>query len=257
MWKTLRISVLLLVLFIVAAQQLLDRVATQGWQDTLWVGVYPLNADGSAQADGYIAALTQKDFADIETFFTREGQRYGLKAEQPIHIELYPKGTRLPPALAREAGPLSIAWWSLKLRWFAMRASTFPGHAPSRIRLFVLYHDPATLDQVPDSHGLQKGLVGIVHGFADKRMTGANNMVIAHELLHTVGATDKYDLATGLPLFPAGFADRDQVPLYPQERTEIMAGRRPVSPTEAQMPRNLRSVVAGPETAAEVHWTKH
>jgi hypothetical protein len=255
-WKTLRIAVLLLILFIVAAQQLLDRVATQGWQDTLWVGVYPLNADGSAQADEYIAGLTQKDFTDIEAFFVREGQHYGLRAAQPIHIELYPKGAQLPPALARAAGPLSIAWWSLQLRWFAMRASRFPGHAPSRIRLFVLYHDPSTLDQVPDSHGLQKGLVGIVHAFADTRMTGANNMVIAHELLHTVGASDKYDLSTGLPLFPAGYADRDQVPLYPQERTEIMAGRRAVSPTEAQMPRSLRSVVAGPETALEVHWTK-
>lgn len=257
MWKTLRITVLLLILFIVAVQQVMDRVNTQGWQETLWVGVYPLNADGSAQAEDYIAGLTQKDFGDIESFFAREGQRYGLKAGQPIHIELYPRGAQLPPAIARDAGPLSIAWWSLKLRWFAMHASRVPGHAPSRIRLFVLYHDPATLSQVPDSHGLQKGLVGIVHAFADTRMTGANNMVIAHELLHTVGASDEYDLATGLPLFPAGYADRDQVPLYPQERTEIMAGRRPVSPTEAQMPRSLNSVVVGPETAAEVRWTKH
>ena len=51
------------------------------------------------------------------------------------------------------------------------------------------------------------------------RMTGANDMIIAHELLHTVGASDKYDLASGAPLYP----DRLRRPAtssrsYPQER---------------------------------------
>ena len=55
---------------------------------------------------------------------------------------------------------------------------------------------------MPDSHGLQKGLVGVVHAFADDTMTGSNAVVIAHELLHTVGASDKYDLTTGAPLYP-------------------------------------------------------
>src|SRR2546430_9173701 len=61
------------------------------------------------------------------------------------------QGSELPPALAHDAGPLGIAWWSLKLRWFATHATEVPGRAPPRIRIFVLYHDPATLDRVPDS----------------------------------------------------------------------------------------------------------
>ena len=172
-----------------------------------------------------------------------------------MHIELYPQGTQLPPELPRDAGILGRAWWSLKMRWYAARASSFPGHPPSRVRMFVLYHDPALLDSVPDSHGLQKGLVGVVHAFADPGMTGSNNMVIAHELLHTAGASDKYVPGTGQPLEPIGLGDRDQEPLYPQLRTEIMAGRRALSPQEWEIPRNLKSVVVGPETALEIQWS--
>jgi hypothetical protein len=256
-WKSIRIGFLLLVLAGVATQAWLDRVSTQSWQKTLWVGIFPLNGDGTPQAQRYAEGLSVKDFADIEAFFAREAHRYGVPVDEPVHVELYPVGSQLPPALKPGAGLLGIAWWSLKLRWFAAHASQVPGRAPPRIRMFVLYHDPATLDRVPDSHGLQKGLVGIVHAYAVSAMAGSNNIVIAHEFLHTVGASDEYDLTSGLPLYPNGFADPDQKPLYPQANAEIMAGRRPLSAQEAQMPQSLRNVVVGPATASEIRWTRH
>lgn len=256
MWKNIRILLLLLVLAAVAIQTWRDRIATQSWREPLWVGVFPLNGDGTPGAQRYIEALSAQEFAPIETFFAREAHRYGLAVAEPVHVELYPPAKELPPALARDAGPLGIAWWSLKLRWYAMHASRVPGRAPAHIRLFVLYHDPATLTVAPDSHGLQKGLVGVVHVFADPAVNGSNNIVIAHELLHTVGATDKYDLATGAPLFPSGYGDRGRIPLYPQAQAEIMAGRRVLSPREFEMPRSLSEVVVGPETAQEIRWTQ-
>jgi hypothetical protein len=256
-WKTIRITVLLIVLVIVAARAWLDRVQTQSWKSPLWVGLYPLNADGSPGAQRYIDGLSADDFAGIETFFGREAQRFGLTLDEPIHIELYPQGTQLPPQLPDRPGMFDVMWWSLKLRWFAMHAAQVPGRTPSRIRIFVLYHDPASLQVVPDSHGLQKGLVGVVHAFAVKNMAGSNNIVIAHELLHTVGATDKYDFATGSPSYPAGFGDPDRQPRYPQPTAEIMAGRRALSPTDSEMPTNLRDVVVGPVTADEIRWTHH
>jgi len=255
-WRAVRIFLLLLVLLAVALHSWLDTRATQSWQEPLWVGLFPLNGDGSALTQNYLAALDARDFAAIEDFFAREGKRYGLKLEQPVHVELYPTGSKLPPELDPAAGPLGTAWWSLKLRWFAARATEVPGRAPARIRLFLLYHDPAALDRTPDSHGLQKGLVGVVHVFADRAMAGENNIVIAHELLHTVGASDKYDLGSGAPLFPTGYADRDQQPLYPQEQAEIMAGRRALSASRSDMPRTLAGVVVGPETALEIRWLR-
>jgi hypothetical protein len=254
-WKSIRIVLLLLVLLAVALHAWLDRVATQSWQEPLWVGLYPLNGDGSVAAADYLAALRASDFGAIEDFFAREAKRYGLNLEQPVHVELYPQGSKLPPTLDRGVGPLGIAWWSLKLRWFAAQTTHVPGRAPPRVRLFLLYHDPTALERAPDSHGLQKGLVGVVHLFADPGMSGRNNIVIAHELLHTVGASDKYDLVSGTPLFPIGYGDRDQDPLYPQARAEIMAGRRALSAGEWDMPRTLAGVVVGPETALEIRWT--
>lgn len=256
-WRAVRIGFLLLVLAAVAVQTWLDRVTTQSWHQTLWVGIYPLNGDGTSRAQSYLDGLTVKDFASVETFFAREAHRYGLRLDEPVHVELYPQGSTLPPLLASDASALGVAWWSLKLRWFAHRAGQVPGRVPARIRLFVLYHDPSTLQSVPDSHGLQKGLVGVLHVYADPTMAGSNNVVIAHELLHTVGATDKYDFSTGLPLFPEGFADPERDPRYPQEQTEIMAGRRPVSAQEADIPQSLREVIVGPASAREIKWTRN
>lgn len=255
MWRNIRILALLLVLAAVALEQWLERVHTQSWRETLWVGIYPLNADGARATQSYIETLTRADFIAIESFFAREAHRYGVQLDDPVHVELYPEGRELPPELAPGAGPLEIAWWSLKLRWFAAHASTVPGRVPSRIRLFVLYHDPTTLERAPDSHGMQKGLVGVVHAFAAGTMSGANDIVIAHELLHTVGASDKYDLTTGEPLKPIGYGDPEQLPLYPQAEAEIMAVRRALSPQESEMPRSLRSEVVGAATALEIRWT--
>jgi hypothetical protein len=255
-WKLLRITLLLLVLAIVASQAWLDRITTTSWRTPLWIGVFPLNADGSPVAERYVHALTPAAFQGIERFLAREAQRYGLAIAQPVRIELYPVSKEMPPLLPAGAGPLATAWWSLKLRWFAFHAADVEGRAPSHVRVFVLYHDPGTTTVVPHSLGLEKGLIGVVHAFADRDMRGENEVVIAHEVLHTLGATDKYDLATNAPLHPWGFAEPDLKPLFPQRRTEIMAGRRPISERDFAMPEDLRSVVVGPLTAAEIRWVR-
>jgi hypothetical protein len=87
-------------------------------------------------------------------------------------------------------------------------------------------------------------------------MNGSNNVVLANEMLHTLGATDKYDPGTDQPLVPSGLGDPEQRPLYPQENAEIMAGRRAVSPQQAEMPATLATVVVGPATAAEIRWLR-
>ncbi|HKT71260.1 MAG TPA: hypothetical protein VJQ47_00060 [Steroidobacteraceae bacterium] len=254
MWRTFRIAVLLLILLGVALHAWFDRAATTTWHNTLWIGIFPLNGDGSVTAQHYIDRLTQSDFADIEEFFQTEATRYGRHLAQPVHVELYPQPRQLPPPAPRAGSMLAVAWWSLELRWYAWRTSSVPGRAPPRVRMFVLYHDPGSLPIVPDSHGLQKGLMGVVHAFAEPDMTGSNHVVITHEVLHTLGATDKYDLGSGAPLFPTGFAEPERDPLYPQRRAEIMAGRRALSATEFETPRTLRDVVVGPATALEIHW---
>ena len=109
MWRSIRIFLLLLVLLAVALQAWLDQRATHSWRAPLWVGLYPLNGDGNASTEEYVAALQAKDFAAIEDFFAREARRYGLALEQPVHLELYPEGSKLPPALDPAADPMPEA----------------------------------------------------------------------------------------------------------------------------------------------------
>ncbi|HVY79883.1 MAG TPA: hypothetical protein VG994_02785 [Steroidobacteraceae bacterium] len=256
MWKVARIAVLLVLLVIVAGMTWIDKAQTTSWKAPLWVGIFPMNGDGSAASEAYVRNLTSADFAAIETFFMNEAHRYGVAVERPVRIELYPPPAEKPPLLKPGSGALGAILWSLQMRLYARRAADVPGRAPSHIRVFVLFHDPATTDRVPHSLGLQKGLVGVVYAYADRGMRGQNNIVIAHETMHTLGATDKYDVASGAPLYPDGYAEPEREPRFPQPKAEIMAGKRPLSGTTQEMPDDLRGEAVGRATAREIGWIK-
>jgi len=256
MWRRLRITLLLFLLVVVAVSAWLDQHRTTSWQRTVWVGLFPLNADGSVVSAGHLQQLREADFQPIEHFITDEAQRHGQSVRQPVRLLLFPTPASAPPLLPVNAGWLGSLSWSLKLRWYrwhVVRASTQP--AP-QIALFLLYHDPSRQSVLPHSLGLQRGLTGLVHLYADTAQEQQNQIVIAHELLHTFGATDKYDLQTLAPLFPDGFADPQRQPRYPQSLAEIMAGRTPLSAGEQQMPDSLAQVLVGAPTAREIGWLR-
>jgi hypothetical protein len=250
-WRAVRIGVLLVALLAAASSAWFDRQRTSSWTDTLWVGIYPVDADGRDATRRYIAALTADEFAPVESFFRREAGAHGVALDKPVQIELYPRVAALPPRLESGSGAVAALWWSLRMRWYTWRSTR--GTLAS-IRVFVLYHDPEVTPVVPHSLGLQKGLLGVVYAYADATLDDANDIVIAHEVMHTLGATDKYDPRSNLPLYPQGYGDRGLEPRHPQQSAEIMAGRVALSPTEARMPDSLDDVVAGPETAAEINW---
>lgn len=253
-FRGLRISLLLVVLAAVALGTWQSRARSTSWEQPLWIAIYPLNADGSEVSDDFIGRLTPETFAPVRGFFEREAEHYGLAQKEPVRVDLYDRVDDLPPAYDPSSNVLSRMLWSLRLRWWAWSAGDQEGRVPPDIRVFVLFHDPTHTQQVPHSVGLQKGLLGVVHAFAHRDMIAQNNVVIAHELMHTLGATDKYDPESGQPLFPDGYADPEQDPLHPQEQAEVMAGRRALSNGEWEMAPSLRSVVVGSLTAAEINW---
>ena len=138
------------------------------------------------------------------------------------------------------------------MRYYAFRHTPF-WNSLGKIRLFVVYHEGEAGKPLQHSLGLQKGLVGVVHVFADKKQNDQNNVVIAHELLHTLGATDKYG-PDGFPQYPEGFGDPDATSRYPQLVAEIMAGRIAISPGHAEIPPSLAECVIGYKTAYEINW---
>lgn len=255
MWRKLRILILLLILLFVALNTYFDRVYSTDWNIPLRVTVYPINGDNSATVDQFIARLPSDRFQTIENFFASEAKHYGLKLEQPIRFRPAPPLKEVPPALNRDANVLGVMAWSLRMRYWAWKTPDLPGAAPD-IKLFVVYHDPKLSPTVAHSVGMQKGLYGVVNVFAEQSMVGSNDVITAHELLHTLGATDKYDRRTNQPLHPIGYAEPDKQPVLPQTTAELMGGRIPLSSTQSDTPESLRQVVIGPATAAEIRWTQ-
>ena len=256
MWRALRIGFLALVLLMVATQAWMDRFTTTRWQRTVFVGVFPVSADASPVTGDYVANLDQGKIDGVRDFVTAEARRYGVGVEDPIELRLYPIVASAPPALEPGAGVFTRIIWSLKLRYYRHRMVAAVSPRP-QIAMFLLYHDPALVSSVPHSAGLQRGLTAVVHLFASRSQEAQNRIVMAHELLHTFGATDKYDLATGLPIYPDGFADPKLLPRYPQQLAEIMAVKTPLSATDARMPEGLEEERVGPATAREIGWIRH
>jgi hypothetical protein len=254
MWRAVRIIVLLLVLLIVAGQAWLDRFSTTSWQRTVLVGAFPVSADGSAATARYLAQLDQGRIDEVGAFLAAQARGYGVAIDDPIELKLYPTRTAPPPALDSGAGIFTRILWSLRLRYYRYRTVAAVSPSRPKIALFLLYHDPALTQSLPHSAGLQRGLSAVVHLFASRSQEAQNRIVITHELLHTFGATDKYDLATGLPKYPEGFAEPQLTPRYPQQSAEIMAGRMPFSATQARLPDSLEDERVGPETAREIGW---
>jgi hypothetical protein len=247
----LRILVLLIVLLIVAVTTWQDRFRSTRWREPLFVALYPIAADSSPVTRAYVDALDADRFKDIDVFSAVKPRA----TDEPFKMRLQPELHAVPPRLADHSGVLATVLWSLELRYWAWNVSRH-AHEPADVRIFVLYHDPALTPTVPHSLGLSKGLIGVVYAFATPLMNRDNDVIIAHELLHTVGATDKYGAGDDAPLFPQGYGNPRQSPLYPQATAELMAGRRMLSADHWQQATSLDEVVIGEATALEIRWLR-
>lgn len=247
----LRPAALFCVLVTVFAISTHQRVYSRLWHEPLEVVIYPINGDSSLDTHNYIQSLTDAHFTEIDQWMSREAARYDLPQTHPFHTRLGPQVKSHPPLLPDQSNVFAVVWWGLKLRWWVWRHTPDDQSNLRRIRVFASFRsDEANL---PHSVGLQKGLIGVVHAFSLDSQNSQNNIVIAHEILHTVGASDKYS-ASGQPKYPLGYANPHRAPLYPQRYAEIMAGKIPTSSYSSYMAESLKSTRINPLTAMEIAW---
>lgn len=251
MFRKFRILLLLIVLATVGLGAWRANSRLTAWEHTIHVAIYPVAADDSPATARFIAELSNDSFADIGEWLQGQSNKYGRSVLQPVAVRVAPPVSDKPPLPPSPASALDAVLWSLKLRWWASQHDQISGPKPN-VRLFVLFHDPGRESALPHSTGLSKGQVGIIHAFASRQQRRQNSVVIAHELLHTFGATDKYDLSTRQPIYPQGYAEPDRQPRLPQEYAEIMGGRTPIDEQNAEIPGNLAETLIGPATAREI-----
>ena len=206
------------------------------------------------------AVLTFQDrVAALDGRLTDERRRYESGALRPFVLTFVgPVDDAVPPpspageTLIDAARQTWSSWrWSSRVDSLAaLDASAFDS------RIYVCARVPLdAAREMVEGESEEGGRIGTVEVELDASMVDFALFVAAHELFHTLGATDKYD-ASGHTLVPAGLAEPDRVPPWPQRFAEIMAENRPIGANLEVPPESLDELAVGPATAREIGWTR-
>jgi hypothetical protein len=255
-FRNVRVAILLGVLLTVAFVTWNDNRRATSWTRPLTVAIVPVDATGDPDVARWVAGLDDARFAAVGEFLQREAARYGVTLSPVLAVALADPIADVPPQEPDDlTSRVQIAAWSLKLRWWSWRQSRTHAFPESTVKIYVVYESDK--GQVPEeSLGLKQGRIGIVRTLAGQEESGWTNITIAHELLHTLGATDKYK-PNGMPVHPDGYAEPDRIPLVPQVFAEIMAGQIALTKDNTFMQaRSLDKCRVGGKTALEIGWKR-
>lgn len=253
-----RVGILLFVLFVVvlwAIRDVRSRRERTSWERTLDVAVILVHVEGTLGPEPAAVEAMRARAEALEARLERELSRYRPGVVKPFRFRILgPVDVAAPAPLPLEDGLIDLAKhaWAVR-QWTAdvdPRVPVVPEHYDTRIYVTVR---KATSNESAfvEGHSEQGGRLGFVDVDLDEAMADLALFVVAHELLHTLGATDKYD-AAGRARFPDGFVDPSATPLYPQRGAEVMARNRPLAPGVERVPDTLDELGIGPATAAEI-----
>jgi len=138
---TVRLALLLAVLVFVALGAWLDRRRSTDWDDTLRVTVYPVPAVTTGAGASCNASVDAVDFDNAASFLAQEAAAYGVSLEEPVRFRVSHAAHGPPPALPTDPGPLSIALWSLRLRYWAWRVAADDPLANPDVQVFAVYQE--------------------------------------------------------------------------------------------------------------------
>jgi hypothetical protein len=248
----MRVVLLLSVFFVIMINTWMTEKRMAAWERPILVTIYPIAANQEPATLKFVKDVDASDFSDINSFMNRESQPYGFTVTPAFRFQVAQPGLELPPVVPAQFDPVAIAWWSLKMRWWAWMRDLEDKLVSPDIQMFVLYSSLNGENEPGISVGMRKGRYGIVKSYARESLVSQNLFIFTHEMLHVLGATDKYILSTGEPIFPDGYSEPDRKPLFPQRLAEIMGGRIPVNSYSSVMPDSLDECKIGQQTAEEI-----
>jgi hypothetical protein len=253
-----RVALLLGVLVVVVAyafQDVRSRRARKSWDHTLRIAVVVLRK--GPLDDAAVDALRDRAPA-LEAKLESELHRYKPGAPKPFSFTVQGPVDLVKPAPVAGDGVIDLAShaWNLH-RWaneVDSRAKIDAAAFDSRI--YVTAQPPTGKVHMVEGASEQGGRVGVVSIDLDTQAVVVDFAlsVIAHELLHTLDATDKYG-ADGRATIPDGLAEPELSPRIPQRFVEIMTRGRPISSDEERSLDTLDELSIGPATAREIGWS--
>jgi len=222
------------------------------WKRTLEVALIIVN-DGRVD-ESALAGLRAR-VPELARRLRHECARYRRGAPAPFAFTLYGPTN---PGAALPSHPEDGIWGAVKHAYALHRFTRAVDGAlavPTRgfdARLYVVAR-PATDQALVEGVSEHGGRIGIALVELDPETVDTALFVAAHELFHTLGATDRYG-PDGRALVPDGLAEPNRVPLFPQQKCEVMARARPLSPTDEARPTSLDELSVGETTAKEIGW---
>ncbi len=204
-------------------------------------------------------ALLQSRAFDLESRLKQEFERHSGRSMAPFSIVVKgPVSASSDPPRVGNQDWLGLARhaWAV---WVWTRGVDAAAQVQARgyeSRIYLILR-PAQ-EQEPafvEGESEDGGRIGFASADLDESMLDLALFVSAHELFHTLGASDKYD-ATGQAAYPDGFAEPERVPLYPQPGAELMARNVPLSTTSERSPDSLAELWVGKKTAREIGWSR-
>jgi hypothetical protein len=254
----LRVSILLLVLGGVLGYAALDharRSARRQWRRPLHVALVLLQ---QGELDPAALALLQARIEPLEEVLEAEFARYG-GSFRPVRF--HPFGPVPQPAAPPEPTGDSSLFESLRLSLalgaFARRADRAAGVDAGNWdgKVYVLLSAPWSARRaLVEGLGEDGGRIAVTSLELSEDSVDFGLFVVAHELLHLLGAEDRYG-PDGLTLLPEGLGAPQQEPRFPQRKAEVMARGLVLEPGVERPPGQLDELSVGPLTAAEIGWS--
>jgi hypothetical protein len=235
------------------------RAARVKWDRPVEVAVVLLSATdidalGVARLDDGLRELEGRLSAEFARYRGGGGTPFSFRLVGPVSFNGTLSFTPESPGMVDRATHAVRLWRTLRGIHAAARFDPVPYDA----RIYLLI-EPATVPEgtrtFAEGSGAVGGDVGLVRAAAGSDDAVLALTAVAHELLHCLGASDKYDPA-GHALAPDGLAEPDLSPQYPQRYAEWMVGEVPVGPGQGRIPSSLAEIRVGPATAREIGWAE-
>lgn len=254
-----RVSILLTILMAVliwAGCDIQRRRARNQWVDTLNVALILVRKDN---VDERAVEMLRRRTSALEERLAAEFHQRNPDAPKPFHFVVKgPVDLRGSPPRQPSEGLFDLARYNFDLWRFGRRVNADAGVEASTFdaTIYMVARSPQLASGGSVEGASQEGgTVGVVEVELDRTMVDFALFVTTHELLHLLGAKDKYD-ASGRSLVPEGLAEPELRPLYPQRHAEVMARNVALSPIEERPPDSLSDLKVGATTAREIGWVR-